>query len=131
MAVVNTFTDTISITYSGNGKAVTTPVGTYTGDADAGAAVVIPANTTNQDVAIVFPVADIQSLVMASDQNLTVKVNSTTTPTETILLKATAGLVWGVDYATDCPLGTNVTHFYVTNAGATDAKFNFRVLYNT
>jgi len=130
MAVTNTFTDVISISYTGNGKAVTTPVGTYTGDKAGGVAIVVPANTTDMEVDIVFTYAAIQALVMSSDQNLTVKVNSATTPTPTITLKGTAGLVWAHDYGTANPFTADVTKFYITNPGAVDAKFNFRVLYD-
>jgi hypothetical protein len=129
MAVTNTFTDNIAITYTGNGKAVSTPVGSYSGTEDAGVATVITASTTNQHIVVVFPHATIKSCVMSSDQDVTVKVNSSTTPTETFTLKKTAGVVWGNDYATDCPFGTDVTGIYVTNAGSVDAKFNLRVLY--
>lgn len=129
-AVTNTFTDSISISYTGNGKSVSTPVGSYTGSKDAGIATVIPAGSTNLALAIVFTYAGIQSLVMSTDQDLTVKVNSSTTPTETFTIKKTAGLVWGSDYANASPFGHDVTTFYVTNSGVTDAKFNFRVLYN-
>jgi hypothetical protein len=67
---------------------------------------------------------------MASDQDLTVKVNSTTTPVPTIALKKTAGLVWGSDYGVANTFTADVTKFYITNSGTVDAKFNFRVLYN-
>jgi hypothetical protein len=128
-AVVNQFTDKISTTYTGNGAAVTVPFGTYTGSRDAGFAVVVPAGATNQAVTIVFPVAPIQSMVMASDQVVTVKVNSTTTPVPaTITLKATAGLIWASDFATTCPLTADVTVMYISNAGTVDAKVNFRAL---
>lgn len=130
MAVTNTFTDTISISYTGNGKAVTTPIGTYTGVKDAGVATVIPAGATDLEIDIVFTFANIQSFVMAADQNVTVKVNSATTPVPSITLKATAGLVWGHDYGVANPFTADVTKFYVSNPGAVDAKFSFRVLYN-
>lgn len=130
MAVINVFTDVISISYTGNGKAVTTPVGTYTGIKDAGVATVIPAGAVNFEVDIVFTFADIQAFVMASDQNLTVKVNSSTTPVPSITLKATAGLVWGFDYGVPNPFTADVTKFFISNPGATDSKFNFRCLYN-
>jgi hypothetical protein len=128
--VVNTFTDSISISYTGNGKAVSTPVGTYTGTKDAGVAIVIAAGATNTEVDIVFTFAQIQSFVMASDQDLTVKVNSSTTPVPSIALKKTAGLVWGSDYGVANTFTADVTKFFITNAGTVDAKFNFRVLYN-
>lgn len=129
-AVTNTFTDTISISYTGNGKAVSTPVGSYTGTKDGGVATVISAGATNTEVDIVFTYALIQSFVMSSDQDVTVKVNSSTTPVPQIALKKTAGLVWASDYGTTNPFTADVTKFYITNAGTTDAKFNFRVLYN-
>lgn len=129
-SVTNIFTDSISISYTGNGKAVSTPVGSYTGTKDAGVATVIPAGSTNLEIDVVFTHATIQSLVMSTDQDLTVNVNSTTTPVPALTIKKTAGLVWGSDYSTANPFTADVTKFYVTNAGVTDAKFNFRVLYN-
>src|ERR1041385_7785598 len=98
-SIVNTCTDKISISYTGNGAAVTTPVGTYTGAKDAGVAQVIPAGSVNLEIDVTFPHATIQSLVMSTDQDLTVLVNSTSTPTETITIKKTAGLVGGSAYA--------------------------------
>lgn len=130
-AVTNTFTDTISISYTGNGKAVSTPIGSYTGSKDAGVATVIPAGSTNMEIDISFTGATIQSCVLSTDQDLTVKVNDSTSPTETFLIKKTAGIVWGSDYTATNPFGsTAVTKLFVTNAGVTDAKFNARVLYN-
>lgn len=128
MAVVNTIVDTISISYTGNGKAVTAPVGSYTGTEAVAVETVITAGATNQLITLAFPVATIKSLIMSSDQNLTVKTNSSTTPIETLALKATAALVWTTDSATTCPFSADITRFYVSNAGATDAKFHFRVL---
>lgn len=129
-AVTNTFTDTISISYSGNGKAVSTPLGTYTGAKDAGVATVIPAGSTNLEIDVAFPHATIQSLIMTSDQDLTVNVNSTTTPTPALTLKKTAPIVYATDFSYSNPFTADVTKFYVTNAGSADAKFSFRVLYN-
>lgn len=130
-AVINTFTDTITTTYIGNGKSVTVPVGTYTGSKDAGVAIVATAGTTDVAVSISFTGATIQSVVMSTDQDLTVKVNSSSAPTETFTIKKTAGLIWGSDFTSVNPFGsTVVTTFYITNAGVVDAKFNFRCLYN-
>jgi len=129
-AVTNTFTDTISINYSGNGKTVTTPLGTYTGSKDAGVATVISAGASDVEIDVAFPYATIQSYIMTSDQDITVDVNSTTTPVPAIVLKKTAPLVYGSDFVSANVFTANVTKFYVSNAGATDAKFNFRVLYN-
>src|SRR6266704_72696 len=134
MAVVNTFTDKISITYTGNGASVSTQTGTYTGGEDAGVARVIAAGATDLEVDITFPFASIKSMVIASDQDITVKTNSNSGTAvsgvnDIFEVKKTAGIVWGSDYATACPYTANVTKFFVTNAGVTDAKFNVRVLY--
>jgi hypothetical protein len=129
-SIVNTFTDTINVSYTGNGKVVTTPLGTYTGSKDAGVATVIPAGSTNLEIDVSFPHATIQAFIMTSDQTLTVNVNSTTTPTPAISLAKTAPLVYGSDFVQANIFTADVTKFFVTNAGATDAKFNFRVLYN-
>lgn len=130
MAISNNFTDTITVTYSGNGKAVSAPVGSYTGKYDAGVAVVVPAGSSDLEFDVSFPHTAIQSCIMSADQNLTVKVNSSGSPTETFDLKATAAMVWATDYTGSNPFGHDVTKLFISNAGATDAKFNLRVLYN-
>jgi hypothetical protein len=130
MAVTNTFTDTVTTSYSGNGRAVSGKTGTYTGSKDAGVAVVVPANTTNQLITIAFPVAGIVSLVFSGSQNLTVKTNNSGSPINTLAVKANSDLIWANDYVGTNPLTADVTAFYVTNATSTDATFNFRVLYN-
>lgn len=129
-SVTNTFTDTITISYSGNGKAVSAPVGTYTGTKDAGVATVVPAGSTNLEIDVAFPHDTIQSFIMTSDQNVTVNVNSSTTPVPALTINKTAPLVYGSDFNFSNPFTADVTKFFISNAGTTDAKFNFRVLYN-
>jgi hypothetical protein len=133
MAVTNSFTDTIAVTYTGNGKAVTSKTGTYTGNKDAGIAGVVPAGTEVQ-FAVAFPVSGIQSLIIASDQNVQVNTNgnaaqSPPTGDRFNPLMATAAVAWGSDYVADNPLTVDVTTVYVKNTGTVDAKFNLRVLY--
>lgn len=129
-SVTNTFTDTISISYTGNGKAVSTVVGSYTGSEDAGIATVIAAGADNTAIAVAFPHATVKSYIMTSDQDVTVNVNSTTTPVPAITLKKTAPLIYGSDFVYANVFTADVTTFYISNSGSTDAKFNFRVLYN-
>jgi hypothetical protein len=128
MSVTNAITDTIAVTYSGNGKAVSTPVGSYTGTEAVAVETVITAATVKQAITLTFPVASIKCLIVSSDQDVTLYTNSSTTPIDTLAVKAAFGLFWTKDTATVCPFTADVTHFYVTNAGATDAKFHFRVL---
>ncbi len=128
MAVTNSITDTISISYTGNGKAVTTPVGAYTGTLAESIETVIAAGAVKTAITITFPVATIKCLIVSSDQDVTLYTNSSTTPIETLAIKAAFGLFWTKDQPVACPFSTDITHFYVSNAGATDAKFHFRVL---
>ena len=130
MAVVNTFVDTISVTYSGNGKSVSSKLGTYSGAKDAGIATVIPAGSVNFQVVLAFPVAGIQSMVIDASANVTIKTNSTTAPGDTISLNANYGIFWGIGGLPARPLSVDVTSFYVSNPGAVDCTFNVRVLYN-
>jgi hypothetical protein len=130
MAVVNSLSDTISISYTGNGKSVSSKLGTFTGAKDAGIAIVVPAGTTNMAVTVAFPFANIQSIVFDSTQNLTILTNSTSSPGNTISLNANFGIFWGQGFLAAKPLTADVTALYMTNPGATDAAFNFRVLYN-
>jgi len=129
MAVTNVFTDTISISYTGNGKVVSSQVGTYTGTKDAGVAAVITAGATAQEIDVAFPFATIVAIILATDQDVTVKTNSSGSPVDTLIVKKTAGVVWANDYATTNPITADVTKLFVANAGAVDAKFNVRVLY--
>ena len=130
MAVVNVFTDTLSITYSGNGKSVSSKLGTYSGVKDAGIATVIPAGSVNFQVVLAFPVANIQAMVIDASANVTIKTNSTSSPGDTINLNANYGIFWGIGGLPARPLSVDVTSLYVSNPGAVDCTFNVRVLYN-
>jgi len=130
MAVVNVLTDSISISYTGNGKAVSSKLGTFTGTKDAGVAAVIPAGSVNFEIDVAFPMANIQSIVFDSTQNVTIKTNVSASPADTIALNANYGVYWGIGFLAAKPLTADVTKFFISNPGATDAAFNFRVLYN-
>jgi len=66
-------------------------------------------------------------VVMLSDQNLTVKTNSSGAPQETIALVADTPLVWSVgDAGETAPFADDVTALYVTNASGSAASFKIR-----
>ena len=122
------FTNTLTMTLAGDGKAVGATIAAYTGSEQGGISIQIPAGATDQEVDIVFPVADLQFVAFKTDQDLTIKVNSTSTPAPALALNKTAGIFWGNNFLYDCPLTTNVTKFYISNAGAVAANFEFRYL---
>lgn len=76
---------------------------------------------------ISFAVANMQSFMLLSDQNMTIKTNSSGSPANTINLIAGNPMIWSksAGYFAN-PFTTNVTAFYVTNA--TGARLRFKNL---
>ncbi len=93
----------------------------------------IPASTTNQAVAISINPAKLRSLYMlATQQGLTLKANSTGSPTNTYALVAGVAFVWDYDsgYFAN-PVASTITTLYVTNAGTTAARLRIRAGVNS
>lgn len=79
----------------------------------------IPASSSGLAVTASFTAANVQSIFMVCSQNITIQTNSTTSPGNTINLKAGIPLLWSVSagYFAN-PFTVNVTSFYVTNTAA-------------
>ena len=88
---------------------------------------VLAASTTNQQMNLAFKIALLQSIFISSDQNITMKTNSTTTPGNTITI--TGGDPFLSTGAAN-PFAADVTTVYFTNAGATAANVSVRCLTN-
>jgi len=93
----------------------------------------IPASTTNQAVAISINPAKLRSLYMlATQQGLTLKANSTGSPTNTYTLIAGVAFEWSADAAYFAnPVASTITTLYVTNAGASAARLRIRAGVNS
>lgn len=91
--------------------------------------VTVPAGTTNGLYAIgsINP-AKLRSLMMlATQQGLTVKANSSGSPTNTYSLVAGVMLEWSADAAYFAnPVASTITSIYVTNAGSSAARLRIR-----
>lgn len=75
----------------------------------------LPASTTDYDLVIAFNYANLQSIILLSDQNLMIQTNSGSAPDNTINLVAGRPLIWSKSSAYFSNLFTaNVTHFYLT-----------------
>ena len=90
----------------------------------------LAANTTNQQEALAFTKTLLQSVFVYSDQNITIKTNSTSTPQDTLTINAGDPLVWDVNCGLAEPFAGNVTTAYFTNSNATAANVSVRVLTN-
>lgn len=93
--------------------------------------VAVPAGSTDLEVICAIDVSQIGVVCISADQDLTVKVNSTGTPAPEIALKANAPYIWDEDSYFTNLLTADVTKFYVSNAGTTDATFEVEGNYDS
>lgn len=90
-----------------------------------------PVNAAAVDQAVVasIVVGTMRAMVIVSDVAMTVKVNSTSSPTATFSLAAATPVIWATGDAGSNPLGsTNVTTIYVSNPGVVAGTFTLNVL---
>lgn len=82
-----------------------------------------PASTTNSAIAIAFNASTYQSIALVASKDMTIKVNSTSSPIKTINLVAGAPFIWqrSLGYFEN-PFSADVTHFYVTCSAAATLK---------
>jgi len=79
----------------------------------------LSAGSTNVPIAIAFDASDLQGFALVADVDMTVKTNSTSSPGNTINLKAGRVMPWSNSdgyYAS--PFTVDVTSFYVTPTDA-------------
>lgn len=78
-------------------------------------------------LACTLTVANIQSIEMLSDKNLTIETNSGSSPANTINLIAGVPFPWSKSAAYfPNPFGTNITALYITNA--VPARLKIKIL---
>jgi hypothetical protein len=77
-----------------------------------------------------FLVANVKSVVITSDRDVTLETNNGTTPGNTLALKASVPYIWNTDSYDSLKLTVDVTKFYFTNAGANPANVSVRIIYD-
>lgn len=114
---------TISVTQSESGSSSGPTVNgtTYTTGSVAASVDQVYGVVTDTALPIAFTVANVQSLVMLSTKDVTLKANSSTSPTDTINLKAGTPLIWQAGGYFTSPLSntTTMANFYVTTTAST------------
>lgn len=105
---------------------------TATGTGRVGISETIADSTTNQLLAIAFPVDNLKSVVMYSDVAVTLSINaaSNNTPDQTINLQAAKPLTWYTGGYFTIPLDQAVTSMYVTNASGSVSNLEIEALYD-
>jgi hypothetical protein len=101
---------------------------TYNADSEAGLNTVVPGLTTNQAVALTLTISEIRSMVMWSNEAVTIKTNSSGSPQDTFALVAGKPLMWDTDTWFPIPFLGNVTEMFITNSGAQSATVVLRFL---
>lgn len=101
--------------------------GTYTGSGNPRIDDDAPASGTKQ-MNIAIDVSAVKSIIMLSDQDVTIKTNSSGSPTDTIALAAGIAYVWNEDSLDTLKLTGDVTTIYVVNATTSDARVRIDVI---
>jgi len=126
----NVLTHKIATSYQDDAGTVSSLTATYTDDTEVNADMLAAAGATNKEYDVPVTVANIKSMVLYSDQAVTIKTNSTSSPQETITLAAGAQKIYTFDGLAGgaIPFAGNLTKFYISNAGSKDANVKFRAL---
>ena len=90
----------------------------------------VAGSASNAQQAIDFSQSNLRAIYIKTDQDLTLKTNSTGSPQETVTLKAGVPFVWVYQSGITNPFAGNVTATYWSNAGATAANVYIRLLVN-
>jgi hypothetical protein len=120
------FKHTFAVTYKTDEGTIATTSNDYTADGATGIDDVVPPSTTNKEYDLPVTLANVKSLLIYSDQALTIKTNSSVTPSDTITVKAGIPIVWNTDMINSIPFATNVAKMFITNAGANSANMKVR-----
>ena len=90
----------------------------------------IPDSSTDLSVNWTADVSEIKSLLIVSDYAITVETNSGASPANTITLVAGEPVIWtaGMPGAPACPLTTDVTGLFITNASGSAALLTIKMI---
>lgn len=75
---------------------------------------------TNVEVTVAVDATNMKSFALVSDQDVTVKTNSSSTPDDTFTLKANKPIVWTENMPNN-PLSADITSIFVTNSSGASA----------
>jgi hypothetical protein len=107
---------------------VLTDARTYQGEGEENFSGVAPNGATTGFV-LGIDVSALVAWYVVSDQDVTLKTNSSGAPDETIALTAGQAKIWNTDRGTN-PLATDITELFFQNAGDDDANIKAGFLLN-
>jgi hypothetical protein len=119
--VIHKITTSVVASESGSNSGTTVTATTYQPASNSIAVDTVYGTVTNEDLPIAFTSANIKSMILLANKDLTIKVNSTSAPDVTLSLKAGIPLVWQADsgyFSNPLASATTVSHFYLTSAAS-------------
>jgi len=82
----------------------------------------VATGATNELITVAVESTALKMFVLSSDQDVTIKTNSSGSPQETFTMKANKPLVWMDGSPSASPIAGDVTALYVTNASGSTAN---------
>lgn len=101
---------------------------TYTGGGNPSVSESIADSETDLLVVYAVDVSAIQSIIINSTQDITIKTNSSGAPDETLAIVANASYVWTIDSLFTNELATDITALYVTNSSGAAAQLDIEAI---
>lgn len=90
--------------------------------------ITVAADADDYEIDWAFTLANAKAYGICADQDCTIKTNSSSSPTETLTLKANQALIWRENDPTTMHfLSANLTKIFVTCAAETEIKFGHAV----
>jgi hypothetical protein len=124
--MTHTFTNTWQ--GDGGGKSLSASVPVVGAGENNKGPTVVNNGATNQLLAITQVVANMKGLWLLSNADLTIKTNSTSSPGNTINLKAGQPYIWYAGAYWSNPFTVDITAWYLTNASGQQARLDTRIL---
>jgi len=122
------FTHTLGTTYKTDAGTIASVTAIYVADSESNLDDTVAGSTTNKEFDLAITKSDVISMIMFSNEAVTLKTNSSGSPSDTISLAANMPLVWNTDSPVAIPLAGPVTKIFATNAGVAAAALKIRVL---
>lgn len=94
---------------------------TYTATGHASIAETIADGQTAKQINIALDVSALKSIIIKSDQDITIKTNSSGSPDDTLAIEANKEYSWNEDSLDSCQLGTDVTAIFIANSSGSTA----------
>lgn len=122
-------THRIGVTYNGGAGQVSSVQRSFTGDGEVRYTGTIAAGASNVQVTLALTRSAVKSLVFYSDKAVSIKTNSSSSPTDTITLADGEARVWGNDEnLSRLAITADVTAIYISNAGSAPANVRIEAL---